>query len=198
MRRNITLIMSIAVTLLWASWHGQGIASTSGETTNANVSPSASAPADIAPSAGKSDAQRNSLSEGATPKPTATPESKLPPCAHAGSSVNMPTEFPKNFPLPPGTVITATKLAGAGVALEALIPMELKEATRFFARKLPAAGFQVGRGEEERAEAEARFMGNGVVGFFKVRTIEDCPGALRFTITVRTIEPVRSPQPQSQ
>lgn len=73
--------------------------------------------------------------------------------------------------------------------------MELKEATRFFLKDLPAAGFKLGRGESEPTEAEARFGGNGVVGFFKMRTIADCPGALQITVRVQSIESIRNPQP---
>ncbi len=65
--------------------------------------------------------------------------------------------------------------------------MELKEATRFFVQKLPAAGFKLGRGDAEQSEAEARFGGRGVIGLFKLRTVEDCPRALELTIKIQSI-----------
>jgi hypothetical protein len=133
----------------------------------------------------------------ATPQSSANPGASagqppgLPPCAHAGPPVSLPPDFPKNFPLPQGTVITVTRRAEPALIVQGFIPMELKEATRFFVQRLPAAGFQLGRGEAERAEAEARFGGSGVIGLFKLRSIEDCPRALELTIRVQTIEPVR-------
>jgi hypothetical protein len=115
------------------------------------------------------------------------------PCAHAGAPVNIPSEFPKTIPLPPATLITSAKSSEAGAVLIGFIPMGLEEATHFFMQRLPDAGFQLGRGEVEQHEAEARFGGNGVSGYFKVRSIPDCPGALDFTIRVKAISPPQSP-----
>jgi hypothetical protein len=134
-------------------------------------------------------------SAAASPGPAQTPAPSLPPCAKAGPAVTLPPEFPTSFPLPPGTVITASRHAGPTVVLEGFIPMELNQVTRFFVQKLPEAGFRLGRGEVERSEAESRFGGNGVAGFFKIRSIEGCPGALQFMIRVQSIESIRSPSP---
>jgi len=115
----------------------------------------------------------------ASPSPVEASPPTLPPCAQAGLPVSMPPEFPKNITLPPGTVITGTRRADAAIVLEGLIPMELPKATRFFLQNLTAAGFRPGRGEAERDEAEDRFMGNGLIGFFRLRTIHDCPRCVR-------------------
>jgi hypothetical protein len=130
-----------------------------------------------------------------TPAPAASAEPTLPPCVHAGPPVNIPSEFPKNFPFPPGTLITGNKPAKVGTALIGFIPMQLDDARRFFIQKLPAAGFQLGRGEVEPGEIEARFAGNAVVGYFKIRSVPDCPGALEFTIGVRPMPSTPSPTP---
>lgn len=147
--------------------------------------------AGTARAAGTPDAGQERLSRGASPLPGAPPAASLPPCAQAGAPVSLPPEFPKNFPLPPGTIITVSRRAEPALVLQGFIPMELREATRFFVQKLPAAGFQLGRGEAERHEAEARFGDAGVIGLFKLRSIEDCPGALELTIRVQSIESVR-------
>jgi hypothetical protein len=123
------------------------------------------------------------------------PAPTLPPCVHAGPPVSLPPEFPKSLPLPPGTVITSAKSFEAGVALVGFVPMELKDATQFFLHKFPAAGFKLGRGEVEQSEAEARFGGNGIVGYFKLRSIPDCPGALDFIIRVQALPSTPSPAP---
>jgi hypothetical protein len=131
-----------------------------------------------------------------SPSATEAPASTLPPCAHAGAPVAIPPEFPKNFPLPPGTVITATRRADPATVLEGLIPMELPKATRFFLQNLTAAGYRLGRGEAERGEAEDRFFGNGVIGFFRLRSMRDCPGALELAITVQPMPGTPSPSPE--
>jgi hypothetical protein len=176
MRRVLTFVSLLAVNVLWADWLAKGDAHTEvDDGVNASATPAGSA--------------------GASPGPAQTSAPSLPPCAQAGPPVSLPPEFPKNFPLPPGTVITASRHAGPTVVLEGFIPMELKEATRFFVQKLPDAGFRLGRGEAERSEAESRFGGDGVAGFFKVRSIEGCPGALQFTVRVQSIESIRNPSP---
>jgi hypothetical protein len=137
-----------------------------------------------------------SRSDIVSPSPTEAPASTLPPCAHAGAPVAIPPEFPKNFPLPPGTMITATRRAGAATVLEGLIPMELPKATRFFLQNLTAAGYRLGRGEAERGEAEDRFFGNGMIGFFRLRSMRDCPGALQLAITVSEYKPPSTAKPE--
>jgi hypothetical protein len=127
--------------------------------------------------------------------PAASAQPSLPPCVHAGPPVNIPPEFPKNFPLPPGALITGNKPAKLGAVLVGFIPMELDEAKRFFMQKLPAAGFQLGRGEVEQDEVEARFAGNGMVGYFKLHSIADCPGALSLTIGMQATPSTPSPTP---
>ena len=189
MRRTLIFISLLAVTVLWADWRAEADADT-GAANRVNGWATATG------SAGTSDIGTSGLTRGASPGPAASPAPTLPACAQAGPPVRLPPEFPKSFPLPPGTVITAGRHAGPTIVLEGFIPMELKEATRFFVQKLPDAGFRLGRGEAERGEAESRFGGNGVAGFFKVRSIEGCPGALQFTIRVQNVESLRSPEPK--
>lgn len=78
---------------------------------------------------------------------------------------------------------------------EGFVPMELPQATRFFVQNLTAAGFRLGRGEAERGEAESRFGGNGIIGFFRLRNMRDCPGALQLAITVSEYKPLPTPSP---
>jgi len=131
----------------------------------------------------------------ASPSPAESAAPTLPPCAHAGAPVAIPPEFPKNITFPPGTVITGTRRAGAAIVLEGLFPMELPKATRFFMQSLSAAGYRLGRGEAERGEAEDRFVGNGMIGFFRLRSMRDCPGALQLAITVSEYKPPPTASP---
>jgi hypothetical protein len=181
MRRTLTFIGLLAVTVLWADWQAEADADT-GAASRMSGSGIATS------SASRSEVGTSDLTGGASPGAAQMPAPTLPPCAEAGPPVTVPPEFPTSFPLPPGTVITASRRGGPTIVLEGFIPMELKEATRFFVQKLPDAGFRLGRGEAERGEAESRFGGNGVAGFFKVRSIADCPRALELTIRIQTIE----------
>jgi hypothetical protein len=92
-------------------------------------------------------------------------------------------------------VITSSRRVGPSLVVEGFIPMELKEATAFFVKKMPQAGFRLGRGEAEAAEAESRFGGHGIAGYFKIRVIPDCPGALQLAMTVTEYTPVPSASP---
>jgi hypothetical protein len=119
-----------------------------------------------------------------------TPSPKLPPCANAGPAVSIPSEFPKTFPLPPGTIITSSSEAG-GIRLEGFIPMDLKGAVTHFVKALPSAGYRLGNGEQEQAEAESRFSGNGYGGYFKLRSLRDCPRVVTLKIIVFKPSPAR-------
>ena len=127
--------------------------------------------------------------------PSNSPAAGLPPCAQAKPPIPVPPEFPKSFPLPPGTVFTASQqVEPEGLLVDALSPMEFKQAARFFGKNLFASGFRLGEGEEEAeaeaeaGEVEARFAGNGVTGSLTVRTIADCPGAVQLTVRVRRVQ----------
>ena len=119
-------------------------------------------------------------------QPAGQEPADLPPCARAaGPAVSLPPEFPASFPLPPGTVITKSSAAGAaGVRVEGLVPLGLRDAANFFAKGLPAAGYKLGRGETEAGDAESRFEGNGYAGYLQMRVIADCPGAVTLTLTL--------------
>ena len=122
---------------------------------------------------------------------SSAPPSSLPPCAHVEATISLPPEFPKNVPIPPGTVFTATRPTARGIVVQGLIPMERPKATRFFLEKLKAGGFQIGRGESEPEEAEAPFRGNGILGHFKLRNLRDCPGAVQLIISAQPLEQAR-------
>jgi hypothetical protein len=126
-----------------------------------------------------------SLSQLFAQSPAGPPPSNLPDCAHAQTVISLPPEFPKVVPLPPGTVFTSSRPREGGITMIGVVPMELSQAARFFIAQLPAAGFQLGRGESESGEAEAPFRGNGIMGGFQLRTMVDCPGVLQLVITVQ-------------
>jgi hypothetical protein len=94
-------------------------------------------------------------------------------------------ELSADFPLPRGTAITSTATPYPGQLLVgAVIPAELADAAGFFGDELPAAGYEVGRGDAEQGESEAPFTGHGVRGKWKVNSMADCPGAVRLTLVL--------------
>ncbi|HUS11764.1 MAG TPA: hypothetical protein VMZ30_14955 [Pyrinomonadaceae bacterium] len=108
-----------------------------------------------------------------------TPGPSLPPCAGAGSSVGLPPDFPSNFPLPPGTVITSHQRGVSGaIIVSGFAPMQFKDTVVFFQSKLPAAGYKPLESDAEMDEAESTFSGQGYHGKWKVNGILNCPAAV--------------------
>jgi hypothetical protein len=124
---------------------------------------------------------------GGTRNPVATTQTdSLPPCANVGSAVSLPSEFPNDFPLPAGTVITASQRSLTNTTtISGAVPMRFKEAVAFFQSKLPAAGYKLLEGDAEMDEAESTFAGQGFQGKWKINGILNCPGAVRLTLAIR-------------
>jgi hypothetical protein len=55
-----------------------------------------------------------------------------------------------------------------------LVSGGLSETARFFERRLPQAGFELGEGDAEPGEAESEFSGKGVEGKWKVNAVAGC------------------------
>jgi hypothetical protein len=120
---------------------------------------------------------------GSTPPSGGAPvATSMPSCAGAGAEVELPSGWPKTFPLQPGTVVTSARREAAGAVIDAVVPDNLKSAKQFISRELPNAGYTLSGGEAEANEAETDFTGHGVVGRLKVRMIERCPGAVTLTV----------------
>ena len=118
------------------------------------------------------------------PVPAAGPPPPLPACAK-GKAVTPPRGFPADFPLPPGTVVTAGSQPHAGqIVVAGLIPADLQDAASFFDEALRASGYRQGLGDAESNEAEAPFTGNGFRGKWKVNAIAGCPTAVVLTLVL--------------
>ena len=122
---------------------------------------------------------------GSGPRVTsAGPPPKLPACAKA-KVVRPPPDFPADFPLPPGTVVTASSQPHDGqLVLAGLVPADLQDAAAFFNESLRASGYRQGLGDSESNEAEAPFTGNGFRGKWKVNSIVGCPAAVSLTLVL--------------
>jgi hypothetical protein len=122
---------------------------------------------------------------GSEPQPeSAGPPPELPACAK-GSPVPRPAALPESFPLPPGTVVTASSEPHTGqIVLGGLIPADLQDAAAFFNDSLPESGYRQGLGDAESNEAEAPFTGEGFRGKWKVNSIVGCPTAVELTLVL--------------
>jgi hypothetical protein len=119
------------------------------------------------------------------PRPSPdVPPPKLPACAKANPAAR-PRALPTDFPLPPGTVVTASSEPHSGqLVVGGLIPADLQDAASFFNEALPERGYRQGLGDSESNEAEAPFTGNGFRGKWKVNAIPGCPAAVELTLVL--------------
>lgn len=115
--------------------------------------------------------------EAASPATTSGTGPAVPGCARA-PAVPRPAGLPEDFPLPAGTILTGTRTPLPGALLvDAVVPVPIGEAKRFFTEELPPKGYQLGRGDSEGDEAEAPFTGNGLRGRWRVNSVFGCPEA---------------------
>ena len=102
---------------------------------------------------------------------------QLPDCANA-KEIDAPEQFPKDFPLPPGTVITfGGFMEPQTVFIAAVSPGTFEDVRDFFGTELERRGYRIGHGDSEAGEVEAPFTGNGYRGRWLVRKIRDCDEA---------------------
>ena len=111
----------------------------------------------------------------------------LPRCAGVEREIPRPVLLPDDFPLPPGTKLTASKtpFEGQGV-IEGAVPGGLEDVAAFFGEELEDAGYAAGRreSESEPAEVESLFTGENIRGGWRVNEIPDCDGASKLTLVL--------------
>jgi len=110
--------------------------------------------------------------------------SGLPACVQPGGHATLPSTLVR-FPLPRGTVVERRQLKYGYAIYSGYVPGAINPVRDFFVSRLPAAGFHLGAGDAEAAEAEAAWSGRGVRGRWKVQAVYGCPGALTIQIAVR-------------
>jgi hypothetical protein len=95
------------------------------------------------------------------------------------SPVDVPSDgtFPKDWPFPPGTVVTETQeVPGGGLAITAQVAQDFEKVLPFMQHDLEEAGFVATQGEAERDDAEATWSGNGYTGTWAIKGSETCEG----------------------
>lgn len=108
----------------------------------------------------------------------------LPACVHPARSIATPPGLAQ-FPLPRGTVLDGVRRAYGYRIVSGFVPGAINPVRDFLVSRLPGAGYRLGAGDAEVAEAEAAYRGHGVAGRWKVRAVPGCPGALAIQIAVR-------------
>jgi hypothetical protein len=122
----------------------------------------------------------NSKKNAAAPTPTtsvvAPSPSPLPTCAPVKpTSYTWPKQIPQDLPRIPGATIESSKTTTDGLFIVLFSTQtSLRDGVLFIVRKLPAAGFQLGRGDAELTEADAPFNKGNVRGVLRGASIGIC------------------------
>jgi hypothetical protein len=97
-------------------------------------------------------------------------------------------QFPADLPLPPGLrLFKSLSLRGNpnNLQLVGYAPLPFGDAMRFVIEALPAAGYQLGRGDSEAAtEAESTFTGPGWTGGVRIASVLGCDAVTEWVVIV--------------
>jgi hypothetical protein len=86
-----------------------------------------------------------------------------------------PSQVPADLPKPPNATIDEAETAPDGVHIvKFTTPQSLRDAVLFVVRELPKAGYVLGRGDAEAAEADAPFVHNDIRGLVRMIVVGDC------------------------
>jgi hypothetical protein len=114
----------------------------------------------------------------ATPTPSydAPPVSPLPTCAPAKpAAYKWPKQIPQELPRLPGATIESSRTTSDGLFIVLFSTQaSLRDGVLFIVKQLPAAGFQLGRGDAEQTEADAPFNKGDLRGVLRGAAIGVC------------------------
>lgn len=92
-----------------------------------------------------------------------------------GGGFSWPKEMPSDLPQPPGAVLGDVRRTPDGLTVVRFTtPTSLRESVVFVVRSVQAAGFTLGRGDAEPAEADAPFGRDDVRGVYKMLMRDTC------------------------
>jgi hypothetical protein len=113
-----------------------------------------------------------------TPSPSviAPSPSPLPTCAPVATKrYTWPTQIPQDLPTIPGGTIESSKKTTDGLFIVLFnTHTSLRDGVLFIVKGLPAAGYQLGRGDAEQTEADAPFNKGNVRGVLRGAAIGVC------------------------
>jgi hypothetical protein len=102
--------------------------------------------------------------------------SPLPTCAPVPApTYRWPKQIPQELPRMPGAAIESSKTTSDGLFIVLFSTnTSLRDGVLFIVKKLPAAGFQLGRGDAEQTEADAPFNKGDLRGVLRGAAIGVC------------------------
>ena len=117
---------------------------------------------------------------GSKEQPTVQPTLQPAPTPSACPKVttkrfSWPVEVPKDLPQPPSATYESTNRTPEGLTIVRFSTAQsLQEAVLFVVREVQKAGFTLGRGDAEPAEADAPFGRGDLRGVYKMLANADC------------------------
>lgn len=107
-------------------------------------------------------------------------------CAAGAKAVPLPSGFPTDLPMPPGTIVLKSEDRGsAGLVVTAISPRPFKEILAALQRDLPAKGFTLKHGETEAHDAESDWSSSGYEGRWAIRESGTCKGETNISFLAR-------------
>jgi|SRR6478672_10418585 len=105
----------------------------------------------------------------------------------AAKKVDLPSGFPADFPLPPGTVVYSVDNRGAdeGIVVTGVTSTRFSSVLKALQTQLPAKGFRADNGETEPHDAESDWTSNGFQGRWAIREIPQCGGDTLVNVVAR-------------
>jgi hypothetical protein len=113
---------------------------------------------------------------GTTAQPTLQPQPTQSACPNVKSKrFTWPQEVPADLPQPPRATFEGTSRTPEGLTIVRFSTAQsLQEAVLFVVREVQKAGFTLGRGDAEPAEADAPFGRGDLRGVYKMLAHADC------------------------
>ena len=105
----------------------------------------------------------------------------------AAKKVDLPSGFPADFPMPPGTVVYSVDNRGAdeGIVVTGVTSTPFKGVLKALQTQLPAKGFRAEDGETEPHDAESDWTSSGFQGRWAIREIPQCGGDTLVNVVAR-------------
>ena len=100
-----------------------------------------------------------------------------PPCPSPGHSTptKWPSKVPTDLPKPSNAKVQSQFTASDGVHIvKFTTPTSLRDRVLFVVRKLPKAGYVLGRGDAEATEADAPFVHGNIRGLVRMLGVAPC------------------------
>lgn len=108
--------------------------------------------------------------------PAVTPSIPAPcPTPAKSKPTKWPSRVPADLPKPPNATIQSQLTAADGVHIVKFsTPTSLRDSVLFVVNNLPKAGYVLGRGDAEAAEADAPFVHGSVRGLVRMLEVAPC------------------------